>query len=55
MSLPVAQRRIVREVIMTFARDAERERQAQEKRSLPAERKARGRAAPAPEDLSAAD
>jgi transcriptional regulator with XRE-family HTH domain len=55
MSLPVAQRRIVREVIMTFARDAERERQAQEKRLLPAERKARGRAAPAPEDLSAAD
>lgn len=27
LSLPVAQRRLVREVIMTFARDAERERE----------------------------
>ncbi|MFM1855855.1 MAG: hypothetical protein RLZ83_1164 [Pseudomonadota bacterium] len=41
MSLPVPQRRIVREVIMTFARDAERERLAQETRATTADRKPR--------------
>ena len=41
--LTVPQRRIVREVIMTFARDAERERLVQERRATPADRKARAR------------
>ncbi len=41
MGLTVPQRRIVREVIMTFARDAERERLSAEKRAAPAVRKAR--------------
>jgi hypothetical protein len=44
MSLPVPQRRVVREVIMTFARDAERERLAQTQRaSAAAGRKAGAR------------
>jgi hypothetical protein len=53
MSLPVTHRRMVREIVMSFARDTARERESQDGRSLPARRPTSSRAAPAPEDLSA--
>ena len=51
MSLPVPQRRVVKEVIMTFARDAERERLAQERRPAATG----GRKPPTPANSNATD